>query len=137
MSTGTTWRNTLPGSASSKTAPAMPPATEATPRTTRRGRWPTQLRPVRDGAAERSRHEPDVLLTFATTGGNPNANRVGKVISEPEPTMVLIVPATKPDAHDGEGFEHGHGEGLPEWPGWLNTAPGPAGPVRHPENLRP
>ncbi len=37
-----------------------------------------------------------MLLTFATTGENPNASRVGKVISEPDPTMVLIVPATRP-----------------------------------------
>ena len=39
---------------------------------------------------------PTVLLTLATTGENPNASRVGKVMSDPEPTMVLIVPATSP-----------------------------------------
>src|ERR1039458_3705882 len=39
---------------------------------------------------------PMVLLTLATTGENPNASKVGKVISDPDPTMVLIVPATRP-----------------------------------------
>jgi hypothetical protein len=40
--------------------------------------------------------KPTVLLTFATTGVYPNASRVGKVISDPDPTIVLIVPATSP-----------------------------------------
>ena len=30
---------------------------------------------------------PTVFETFATTGGNPRARRVGKVMSEPDPTM--------------------------------------------------
>ncbi len=36
---------------------------------------------------------PTVLLTLATTGPNPKASSVGKVMSDPEPTMVLMVPA--------------------------------------------
>ena len=39
---------------------------------------------------------PTVLLTLATTAGKPNASRVGKVMSEPDPTTVLIVPAANP-----------------------------------------
>src|SRR5947208_3446694 len=39
---------------------------------------------------------PIVLLTLATTGEYPMASSVGNVISEPEPTMVLMVPARKP-----------------------------------------
>ena len=36
--------------------------------------------------------------TLASTGGYPRASRVGKVMSEPEPTMTLIVPAASPAA---------------------------------------
>ena len=39
---------------------------------------------------------PRVLDTFAVTASYPTASNVGKVISEPEPTMVLIVPAAMP-----------------------------------------
>src|ERR671914_1357309 len=39
---------------------------------------------------------PMVLETLATTGGTPNANRVGKVIKVPAPTTVLIRPAAAP-----------------------------------------
>jgi hypothetical protein len=34
--------------------------------------------------------------TLASSGGYPNATSVGNVISEPEPTTVLIVPAAVP-----------------------------------------
>ena len=74
---------------------------------------------------------PTVLLTLATTGEKPNASKVGKVMSEPEPTMVLTVPATKPVTDDSERFEHGHGEGLPEWRGSLNTTAAFGGRGRH------
>ena len=37
-----------------------------------------------------------MLLTLATMAGKPNASRVGKVIREPDPTMALTVPATRP-----------------------------------------
>src|SRR3954471_2740468 len=37
-------------------------------------------------------------MTFAGTGGRPTASRVGKVIREPEPTIVLIAPAARPAA---------------------------------------
>jgi hypothetical protein len=36
--------------------------------------------------------------TLATTGGMPKASRVGKVISDPEPTMAFMVPAATPAA---------------------------------------
>ena len=36
--------------------------------------------------------------TFAVTGGYPNASSTGKVISEPLPTTVLMVPAARPAA---------------------------------------
>ncbi len=36
---------------------------------------------------------PTVLLTFATSGGNLKARRVGNVTSSPEPTITLIAPA--------------------------------------------
>src|SRR5512139_2316242 len=39
---------------------------------------------------------PTVLDTFAVTGGIPNARRVGNVISVPDPTTVLMVPAATP-----------------------------------------
>jgi len=39
-----------------------------------------------------------VLETFATNGGNPKNSNVGKVISVPDPTMVLMVPAAIPAA---------------------------------------
>src|SRR6476646_9732795 len=38
---------------------------------------------------------PTVLLTLAITGEYPMASNVGNVINEPEPTMVLMVPARK------------------------------------------
>ena len=37
---------------------------------------------------------PTVLETLAITGGTPSASRVGNVISVPEPTTVLISPAS-------------------------------------------
>src|SRR3954453_14706119 len=39
---------------------------------------------------------PSVFDTFAVTGGTPNARRVGNVISVPDPTTVLMVPAASP-----------------------------------------
>ena len=54
-----------------------------------------ELAPVADRPAEAAEGDPTVLLTLATTGENPMASRVGKVISEPEPTIVLMVPARK------------------------------------------
>src|SRR5690242_21468967 len=41
---------------------------------------------------------PRALETLAVTGGRPTASRTGKVISVPDPTMVLIVPAPIPAA---------------------------------------
>src|ERR1700684_1113209 len=41
---------------------------------------------------------PTVLLTLATMGLSPKAHRVGKVIRAPDPTIVLMVPATRPTA---------------------------------------
>ena len=37
-----------------------------------------------------------MLETLAVTGGTPNASSVGNVISVPDPTTVLIVPAASP-----------------------------------------
>ena len=39
---------------------------------------------------------PMLFDTLASNGGYPSAMSVGKVISEPEPTTVLIVPAAMP-----------------------------------------
>src|SRR3954471_16329732 len=39
---------------------------------------------------------PIVFDTLAVTGGMPNARRVGNVISVPDPTTVLMVPAATP-----------------------------------------
>src|SRR5215469_13034228 len=36
---------------------------------------------------------PTLFDTLATTGAKPNANSVGKVISEPDPTTALMAPA--------------------------------------------
>src|SRR5450759_3388282 len=41
---------------------------------------------------------PTVFETFATTGEYPTARSVGNVISEPDPTTVLMVPAARPAA---------------------------------------
>lgn len=41
---------------------------------------------------------PRELETVAVTGGRPVATSTGKVISVPEPTMVLMVPAPMPAA---------------------------------------
>lgn len=41
---------------------------------------------------------PRALDTVAVTGGSPVASRTGNVISVPEPTMVLMVPAPIPAA---------------------------------------
>lgn len=40
--------------------------------------------------------KPRVLDTLAVTGGRPVASSTGKVMSVPEPTMVLMVPAPMP-----------------------------------------
>ena len=37
-----------------------------------------------------------MFVTFATTAGNPKASKVGNVMSDPDPTTVLIVPAVSP-----------------------------------------
>src|SRR5438046_372973 len=73
---------------------------------------------------------PMVFVTFACTGGNPNASNVGKVINDPDPTIVLMLPAANPAAataaiwsgvirsslEDGDGLgldqEFGLSEGL-------------------------
>jgi len=55
-----------------------------------------QLAPVTDGAAHRSGDEPMVLETLATSGRYPRASNVGKVMIDPAPTIVLIVPAARP-----------------------------------------
>jgi hypothetical protein len=47
------------------------------------------------------------LLTFASTGGYPKASSVGKVISVPEPTTVLIVPAASPAAKMARAWRNG------------------------------
>src|SRR5689334_15680340 len=39
---------------------------------------------------------PMLLEMFAPTAGKPKASSVGKVISEPEPTMALMAPAPTP-----------------------------------------
>src|SRR4051794_16104740 len=39
---------------------------------------------------------PMLFEMFAPTGGKPNASSVGNVIRDPEPTIVLIVPAATP-----------------------------------------
>src|ERR1700704_3674581 len=41
---------------------------------------------------------PTLFDTLATTAGKPKAIRMGKVISEPEPTTALIPPAATPAA---------------------------------------
>ena len=41
---------------------------------------------------------PTVLDTLASTGAYPRANSVGNVISDPDPTMTLMVPAARPAA---------------------------------------
>ena len=41
---------------------------------------------------------PTVFDTFAASAGYPNASKVGKVMSDPEPTTVLTVPAAAPAA---------------------------------------
>src|SRR6478735_7168046 len=41
---------------------------------------------------------PRALETVAVTGGRPVASRTGKVMSVPEPTIVLIAPALIPAA---------------------------------------
>jgi hypothetical protein len=38
------------------------------------------------------------LLTLATIGENPRARRVGKVRSDPDPTIAFAIPAPKPAA---------------------------------------
>jgi hypothetical protein len=39
---------------------------------------------------------PRLLETLARTGGYPKASRVGKVMSDPDPTTALMVPAAQP-----------------------------------------
>src|ERR1700684_1330693 len=41
---------------------------------------------------------PTLFDTLATTGGTPKASSVGKVISDPEPTTALTLPAAVPAA---------------------------------------
>ena len=107
-----------------------PPASAAAPRTNNRGRWPRssdryEMEPLTVPATS-----PTVLLTLATTGEKPKASRVGKVMSEPEPTMVLMVPATRPAptmaSASSTDMERVYRSGR----GALNTVRRPEGPVR-------
>ena len=51
---------------------------------------------------------PTVLETLAITGGTPSASSVGNVISVPEPTTVLIKPASPPGAEQRQEVEPAH-----------------------------
>lgn len=61
-------------------------------------RWPASsgLWPVT--ALIEPKTKPTVLLTLATIGENPTARRVGKVRSDPDPTIAFTIPAAKPAA---------------------------------------
>ena len=61
-------------------------------------RWPVSsgLWPVT--ALMEPETKPTVLLTLATIGENPTARRVGKVNSDPDPTIAFTIPAAKPAA---------------------------------------
>src|SRR4029079_17475152 len=60
-----------------------------------------------------------VFETLAVTGGMPNARRVGNVISVPDPTTVLMVPAAIPASRMAT-ISHG-------LTGWAAAPPGPRG----------
>ena len=98
ISAGTMSLNALCGSVSSRIAPTSPPQTDAEPSRIRRRRWPPSSDRYPYTPLATPGTSPTLFDTFASTGGYPKASSVGKVISVPEPTTVLIVPAASPAA---------------------------------------
>lgn len=69
MQTGTIDRKADAGSSKSRTAPAIPPATEARPRRSERLPWPSSSRRQVAMLAALPKASPVVFETFARTGG--------------------------------------------------------------------
>src|SRR6476620_10519947 len=61
-----------------------------------RGPWPASSRRYPQVPDALPGTSPIALDIVAVTGGKPKATRVGKVISVPEPTTALIMPAPTP-----------------------------------------
>ena len=98
ISAGTMSLNAPAGSTSSRIAPTSPPHTDADPSRITRRRCPTSSARYPCTPEATPGTSPTLLDTFASTGGYPSASSVGKVISVPEPTTVLMVPAARPTA---------------------------------------
>ena len=75
--TGATYANHCDGVASSRAAPAAPPAAVSRPSRATRRPWPASS--GRDPAAEPTPENTSatVLVTFALTGGRPRASSAG------------------------------------------------------------
>ena len=67
---------------------------------------------------------PTQFETLAVTGEKPTASRVGKVISEPEPTIALIPPAASAAARtaSASGTDIGDGVGGHQPPSYISAA---------------
>src|SRR5579864_8213124 len=98
ISTGTMSLNALAGSDSNAAAPATDPAPAAAPSRSSRPRCPSSSRRYPNPLLTLPGTSPTLLETLATTGGKPKASRVGKVISDPDPTTALMAPAPQPAA---------------------------------------
>src|SRR4029453_16660650 len=93
---GTMASKAFEGSHNSKNAPAIPPSSEADPNQSTRRRRPASSRRVAQAPESEPGANPTVLEMLAITGGTPSASKVGKVINVPDPTTVLIRPASPP-----------------------------------------
>src|SRR3954454_7950376 len=98
ISAGTIARKAELGRRRSRTAPMIPPVTEALPSRRSRERWPVSSGRMARAPEADPGTRPTLLDTLAVTGAYPRASSTGKVISVPEPTTVLIVPAASPAA---------------------------------------
>src|ERR1035437_6591239 len=85
-----------PGNASDSAPPVSPPTLETSPRRIALDRWPASSRRYPMAPLIDPGNRPTVLETLASSGAYPKASSNGNVISDPEPTIVLIVPAARP-----------------------------------------
>src|SRR3954469_22479986 len=98
ISAGTIASKTLLGSVSSRMPPVNAPVAVKHENTATRRRCPASSRRYPTIPLMPPNTSPTVFDTFSATGGGPTASSVGNVTSDPDPTIVLTMPAAPPAA---------------------------------------
>jgi len=95
---GTIRSNAAAGRTSRRAAPVTPPSAAATSNGLARVRCPASSRRYPTAPLIVPGTNPTVFETFAMSGGYPRSSKVGKVTSDPAPTIAFTVPAKMPTA---------------------------------------